>query len=401
MASLNRCYVNVVVPINNQGSVLAAVLHGLATQSRAPDRVVFVFDRCSDNSRAVVEYALSEFAGGTDFTFLDSGIVADGFYGGRVRDIGISACIARCQHGVYLFLDADCVPSRCWIEAHASILEGSERPTVTCGLRTLMNPDGSATRDHRATLFADVPRILLSPPVIQFNYATYTCSLGLNHAAIELARRTNAVLGDVDRVFNSAFDGTWGGEDNFLGLCLFKGDGDVWFIDRKAVVYHQDHPPRASVGSVEQLNRRRAALERHLEDAIIDGRLPGSVTHIARLTCAAGCETLVEDLNFTSVSTPKLTTAVNEQAALLERSRERISIPDDLLLPLLGVVLGRTKRWTAATECRCHELVERSRRYGAAAVALRHWVGQFAWLSAPVRDPDSTEGLTVTNRGGE
>jgi hypothetical protein len=370
--------IHVVVPVNNQAGAIGQVLAGLAEQTMPPDHVALVFDRCMDRSRAVADRALRRLPRHVEVSRLDSGLQGTDFLAGRVRDVGLSACAGWSGEGRYVLLDGDCVPDAGLVEAHVGVLDRSAAPVATCGLLKR----GSAAPDKRTGLFAARPRRLLCPLMVRANLTTWSCNLGLNQAAVERLREVNRLLSGEPRVFHPAFDGAWGGEDDFVGATVFKAGGEIFYLGHAAFATHVDHPPRATA---RPLAKQRAVFEeqlRGLEQLLLEQRLQGAVTRIDRLTCPAGADSALEDLNFRSVEAPPETDGWLEATQFAQKVQRAMGIPGEIAVPLLKVLLARTRRYGAETACRCHALVERERAHGLSAARLREFLAQ--WVGPEV-----------------
>ena len=89
-------------------------------------------------------------------------------------------------------------------------------------------------------------RIIISNQLSLNTIFTYSCNLAFNKSAIELCKDVNSKLSnDKDRVFNSMFDGKWGGEDNLISHILYRTGGWILMCDNKSWVehiYHEEYP---------------------------------------------------------------------------------------------------------------------------------------------------------------
>jgi hypothetical protein len=256
----------VIIPIHNQAKNLYPVLTAYVKQTIAPKAIVLVCDRCADESAQIAATFIAAFKTiGCDLHVTDTADSSmHGFGAGRTRDVGIHYALANNLNGPFLFSDGDCIPSPSLVERHALQL-AVEQPRITCGLRYETLPEGQ-TPDFPLlgwkTLGLDVQddlrlnaswckhlvfgscfdRLVLNPLVFERSWICWSCNLGMNLAAIDVCRRVNGILdGDENRVFNSSFDGRWGGEDGFVGLTMFRTGNEVVALDRKSYVTHIWH----------------------------------------------------------------------------------------------------------------------------------------------------------------
>jgi hypothetical protein len=99
----------------------------------------------------------------------------------------------------------------------------------------------------------------------------------MNLAAIKLCWEANGFIsGDVKRVFNSAFDGRWGGEDGFVGDVMFRYGGSVVALSERSQVTHlwheRKHTNLQHLGLLAELDIRlaQAMLDKSLAcDAVV------------------------------------------------------------------------------------------------------------------------------------
>jgi Glycosyl transferase family 2 len=376
--------VQVVIPVNNQAAAIGQVVAGLARQTLVPDRVVFVFDRCVDDSRQVVERAAAGLPRRVQVDLLDSGEHGEGFLAGRVRDTGLAHC-SRDGDGLSILLDGDSVPTPRLVETHVTVLRRTEMPAASCGLMLRGgSADGAHGTDGRSMYFGTRIRQVLFPGLIRSSFATRTCNLGLNQAALDMLRRVNRLLSGESRVFNPEFDSAWGVEDDFLGTVLFKIGGELFFLGQHGHSVHVDHPPRSTARTVGRQFQVQAKLTERLEALILTGQVPGEVTRISRMTCAAGKDSLLEDLNFTCVRASPPTEAWLERTGLVPRLQQGLRLPEELAAPLVKIMFARTKRWTRHSRCRCHDLMRRERTHGPAVTRLRQWM--MHWVGPTLED---------------
>lgn len=257
----------VVIPIHNQEANIQRVLDGYMKQSERPKHVVLVFDRCSDASKSIAAAYLMKFKL-LDMTLhlVDTAqfVGINGFGAGRTRDIGVNYAIDKRLGEQFLFTDGDCIPSIDLVAHHAQQLCVSA-PRITCGQRweTLGPGEPAQYELMKPTAYGELvqgdmrvyaswcrglvfgfgyDRLVIDPQVFRQSWICWSCNLGMNLAAIKLCWDANGFIsGDVKRVFNSAFDGRWGGEDGFVGDIMFRYGGSVVAMSERSQVTHLWH----------------------------------------------------------------------------------------------------------------------------------------------------------------
>jgi hypothetical protein len=133
--------------------------------------------------------------------------------------------------------------------------------------------------DYTKEIVCDqVDRLVFNQTVFENSWICWSCNLGMNIAAVKLCRETNGILsGDIDRVFNSVFDGRWGGEDGFVGLVVFRCGGETVMLSSKSWVKHIWHPRNHT--NIEHL-RLVQRMDYELQRAIFENRLNCNVSSI-------------------------------------------------------------------------------------------------------------------------
>lgn len=279
---MKGCSLNIVIiPSHNQADNISKIIKGYEQQTIKPDLVLFVFDRCSDNSRQ--EFLKQK-------TNLDVKCLikttGNNFSAGMTRDFGVDYIIKNFpEYKNIIFTDGDCIPSERLVELHIDCLRQSKLPTVSCGSRIMIENDGSETEDERIDnswgnqySFTDKnSRILLSNRVTLDSIFTYSCNLAFNKSAIELCKKINLLISNSDRVFNPEFDGSWGGEDNFISDCLFRTGNNILLTSKSCYVKHIWHEESKRVG-LEIKKQILNKLSNHLKHLIVVGDIVGDYT---------------------------------------------------------------------------------------------------------------------------
>lgn len=223
---------------------LIAAYKGLASQ---PALFVFVLDRCTDNSKSILA------SSGLNCSIVEVSHTAT-FMAGANRDLGLLEAEKQLPNCDVVFLDGDCVPTRDLIEAHARNLNvNRDFPTATIGRRVNENGAGEDLHDDTRIIharanrrvFGTEDRLVLTKVPANSRMLTWSCNLGLNRKMIELCRWTNNQISATSgRVFNDAFDGRWGGEDDFVGLTASYFGAAVIALSPKHHVRHIWHVSR-------------------------------------------------------------------------------------------------------------------------------------------------------------
>jgi hypothetical protein len=229
--------------------------------------MVLVCDRCTDSSAIIADsYSLAFSAIGCTLHVIDTKDSSlKGFGAGRTRDVGVQYAKRHDLSGPYIFSDGDCVPSPELVAHHKEQLTVNH-PRITCGLRyeTVPSSETAAFPVLAHTLLgmpvqddlrlnaawckhlvfgSGFDRLVLNPQVFERSWICWSCNLGMNDEAIDVCYNANGILdGDENRIFNSAFDGRWGGEDGFVGLTMFRMGHEVVALHRRSHVTHIWHP---------------------------------------------------------------------------------------------------------------------------------------------------------------
>jgi MoaA/NifB/PqqE/SkfB family radical SAM enzyme/SAM-dependent methyltransferase len=236
-----------VILIHDQARNLPRLIKAYKGLAEKPALFVFVLDRCQDNSRSILE--------SSDLNAVIVDVAPTGsFMAGSNRDVGLRVAEEKLPNCDVLFLDGDCEPTTELIASHVRNLQlNASYPTVTVGRRIDENEVGDILHDDTRIIHARVnrrvfgngDRIVLPKSAANCRMLTWSCNLGLNRKMIELCRWTNNAIGnEKERVFNDAFDGRWGGEDDFVGLTASYFGAVVIALDPKQHVRHIWHKSR-------------------------------------------------------------------------------------------------------------------------------------------------------------
>jgi glycosyltransferase involved in cell wall biosynthesis len=279
---LKGCSLNIViVPSHNQATNISKIIRGYELQTIVPDLVLFVFDRCSDNSR-------QEFLRQRTKLNVRCLIKTEGsnFSAGMTRDFGVDYVVKNFpEYKNIIFTDGDCIPAEKLVELHIDCLSQSTIPAVSCGRRIMINKDGSESEDERIdNLWGNQysftnrnARLLLSNRVTLDSIFTYSCNLAFNKQSIELCKKINSIISNSDRVFNPEFDGSWGGEDNFISDCLFRTGNNILLTSVDCYVKHIWHEESQRIG-LEIKKQILKKLSNSLKQLIVVGDIVGDYT---------------------------------------------------------------------------------------------------------------------------
>lgn len=277
----------VIVPSHNQAEHIHSIIDAYDKQTVPPDAVVFVFDRCLDNSMELVKKMFPK----NTKVFFTTTNDAIGFSAGKTRDVGIEFVERNFpEYETILFTDGDCIPSQKLIQIHKECLSQSNKAAVSCGRRVMKDMNGMIVEDERITAswingysFTNTnARLMVSKKVTLDAIFTYSCNLAFNRKAIELCKQINKTISNVSRVFNPEFDGSWGGEDNFISDCLFRTGNDILLTSLEGFVVHQYHTPAQRKDLHLKLKILRN-LSQRLKTLILGFAIEGPVTEFEKV----------------------------------------------------------------------------------------------------------------------
>ena len=176
-----------------------------------------------------------------------------GFNAGANRDEGLARALGVLPGASVVFLDGDCRPSPGWLAHHAEVLAG-DVPTVTCGSRwercrpdARLGPVEWEGRTWPSTIIPGVNAEIEDRDDVDGHRTTWSCSLGINQAALVRIRSEGNRLWGSDRIFPPFFDGAWGGEDTGLGVVAWESGCRIIMLDPdRSHVEHEPHRSRAT-----------------------------------------------------------------------------------------------------------------------------------------------------------
>lgn len=243
-----------ITSMRNQEQNAKRIAEGYVSCVSKPDLCVFVLDRTTDNTQAVLESVFH----GTDvkFTILKAPWDDSTFAAGRPRDWAIDQVRSYLMPSVecFVFLDGDCIPSPRLFAEHERIhdsiypypclVNGSRKDEESHLGKVLPDP----RQANPCVMSPGVDTVICAPENLYVDQtscipACWGCNISLNNAAVDTARILNKMLfNDTDRAFASCFDGNWGGEDPFLAATLFRVGALIVTADpKRSWVLHTWH----------------------------------------------------------------------------------------------------------------------------------------------------------------
>lgn len=268
-----------IVPSHNQSKHIEKIVRGYENQTVLPDLLLFVFDRCSDDSISIISSIKTKL--NLKWVIKESG---ENFSAGMTRDFGVEYIKENFpEYEMIVFTDGDCVPSEKLIEKHLENIRKTNRSIVSCGMRYMETIDGVWKDDERMnekwvndySFTNRNGRLILSREFCLNNLFTYSCNLAFNKNAIDLCSDINLKLNNVSRVFSPMFDGSWGGEDDFISHCLFRTGNWIVLTDKECFVNHYYH--KESPKNIEKKNYLVQEQSRKLERTILNNIIEGPI----------------------------------------------------------------------------------------------------------------------------
>jgi len=235
--------ISTVTLVHNQENNLPTILKAYSNQSLLPELFIFVLDRCTDNSKKIIEEFAIRFP-----TKIVENTSGNGFLAGYCRDLGLSESNTNT-----LFLDGDCIPSENLFREFDNALDVNE-PSIAISKRINLCEDKvSFLPDSRETtpwyvnwIFGDENITITHLEVARVRMLTWSCSLGLNKLAILKIKEINEILGFGNRLFPTNFDGKWGGEDDHIGHVAMFMNMRVIGLSTRNTVTHIWHKSRTN-----------------------------------------------------------------------------------------------------------------------------------------------------------
>lgn len=216
-------------------------------QTILPDAIVFVFDRVDIpdmteyNNNGYNVYSVRSDPDPTIPKYRSGEI-----YAGHTRNTGITFIENKIpDYDAILFIDGDCIPQPELIDSHRYICS-SDIPILSCGKRRESDHGWHDRREkfgrlHSIGIFRrDI--IINDLSLLKDGLIVWSCNIAMNRKCITLIKQFNDTYFGKSEVFNSHFNGGWGGEDSFLGIMAHAARVFIHVISRGAVE-HIYHPP--------------------------------------------------------------------------------------------------------------------------------------------------------------
>lgn len=235
----------VIIPSHNQSKHIKQIIENYEKQTLLPDLLLFVLDRCEDDSEEVIKSTVCKLRIG--YVIKE---VGKNFSAGLTRDFGVDYIQNHYpEYEMIVFTDGDCIPSERLVETHYENIKQSNKPIVSCGMRSKQKETGEWEEDERLsplwinefTFGNRNSRLIISNALALDNIFTYSCNFAFNKNAIELCQDINFKLSKSSRVFNPEFDGSWGGEDSFISHCLYRTGNYILMTNKDCYVDHFWH----------------------------------------------------------------------------------------------------------------------------------------------------------------
>ncbi len=147
----------------------------------------------------------------------------------------------------FVFIDGDCIPENGLVEEHGKYLKKS-LPMICIGRRREDKHGGKDQRELARPLepyrfFAFDTQVLTESYLFESSSVVWSCNVSFNRRSINALKIFNKKYYGRDEVFSSEFNGTWGGEDTFLGLEARLCSIPVVLVSgEKSGVWHKNHP---------------------------------------------------------------------------------------------------------------------------------------------------------------
>jgi hypothetical protein len=270
---------SLIITYHNQLDNWSNILKGISNQLTMPDYVFLIADRVSDSDMLDINSINAE----CDFSDIIRVIPIhhDPIYVGRpskqsfhcahIRNIGTDEAL-KVDSDVICYIDGDCVPQRSLISSHIDVCT-KNIPIITSGRKRERKYGWKDRREtlsnlHRLDIFREGGVIFNSPDLFTSQYVINGSNFAINTKAIKLIKRFNLKYYSRDELFNSLFNGDWGGEDGFLAITAYQCRVIIATISNKSSgVEHVDHPEpsddtkkRSDEFFKDQLDKMRKAL---------------------------------------------------------------------------------------------------------------------------------------------
>lgn len=275
----------VIIPSHNQSKHIYDIISGYENQTIIPDLILFVFDRCSDDSIDLIKCIKSNLR----IEYIEK-FDGNNFSAGMTRDYGIDYVQKNYpEYEMIVFTDGDCIPSKRLVEIHLENIRQTKKCVVSCGARNKQNESGEFEQDERLdkkwingfSFGEKNSRLIVNNFLTLNNIFTYSCNFAFNKNAIELCQNINMKLSGCKRVFNKEFDGSWGGEDSFISHCMYRTGNYILMTSLDCYVDHFWHPEVSKENNKNKKNLQNS-LSIKLKELILSGEIEGPIQYITK-----------------------------------------------------------------------------------------------------------------------
>lgn len=246
-----------VVIYRNQSGNWDRISDGLMLLDPAPLAIVVAMDRPGNGDLVVVNEVTTKKGIYIDSISITQDVSvkmpnwdgkSDPFLAGYVRNKAIDHVTDRYKTATnIIFIDGDCVPQSNLIGAHEKYLN-SAYPVLSVGRRREQEYGWKDRREadptlHHIGLFSGAGFLVQNTELLKNSLVVWSCNVGMNLTTIKLIRKFNKKYLNRDEVFDSDFNGSWGGEDGFLGIIAWLCKIMITTIsDVRSGVNHISHP---------------------------------------------------------------------------------------------------------------------------------------------------------------
>jgi len=260
----------VIVPVYKQSINWSKIVSGLRKQSIHPDCVYLILDRPQDDTAPTdalnsqidpnwncIERISKINATVTEFDIKMTVIenIPDSlkrvnntgniFRAGTIRNMGLDIAVNDgCD--IFIFIDGDCIPQTDLVKSHVDVCN-TQLPVLSIGRRRESKYRWLDQREVESSmvhlgLFTRKSTVINNPELLKKCLIVWSCNMAINKNAVKLIERFNKTYYNKDELFNSVFDGKWGGEDSFLGITAWYCRVFITSIgNMKSGVEHIDH----------------------------------------------------------------------------------------------------------------------------------------------------------------
>ena len=257
-----------IIPSRDQEEYWDKILKGIALQTRQPDKVYILLDRPTDEVMDKASKCIH-----TNVNFYKFVPVTEKpkyignppkdkykelFLTPYIRNLGIEMAI-KDGYDTFIFIDGDCIPQNKLIESHLRKLR-LHLPILTVGRRRELMYRWMDRREYvpelsHLNLFQEKGTLINSPDLLKQSLIVWSCNIGMNLLSINMLKNFNRFYYDRAEVFSSEFNGSWGGEDAFLGIQAYYTRLYISTIGEKASgIEHINHPRPDDKYNIDHMN---------------------------------------------------------------------------------------------------------------------------------------------------